>query len=87
MAIKFGSIVSLLKNKRGYIDSQTSQVAIVVKNLPTSAKDIKGTGLIPGLGRPLGRGHGSPLQYTGLENPMDRGAWWAMVHRVTQSQT
>ena len=87
MAIKFGSIVSLLKNKSSYIDSQASQVAIVVKNLPTSAKDIRGAGLIPGLGRPLGGGHRSPLQYSGLENPMDRGAWWAMVHRVTHCGT
>ena len=45
------------------------------------------TGLISGSGRCPGGGHGNPLQYSCLENPMDRGAWWAMVHRVTQSQT
>ena len=44
-------------------------------------------GLIPGLGRYPGGGHGKPLQYSCLENPMDRGAWWATVHRVTNSQT
>ena len=59
---------------------------LVVKNLPAKAEDIKDVGLIPGLERSPGGGHGSPLQYSCLENPMDRGAWWAMVHRVTQSQ-
>ena len=44
-------------------------------------------GWIPGLGRSPGEGNGSPLQYTCLENPMDRGAWWATVHAVTKSQT
>ena len=42
---------------------------------------------IPGLGRSPGGGHGNPLQYSCLENPMDRGAWQAMVHRVTESDT
>ena len=45
------------------------------------------TGSIPGLGRSPGRGHGNPLQYSCLENPMDRGAWRATVHRVAKSQT
>ena len=44
-------------------------------------------GSIPGLGRSLGEGKGYPFQYSGLENPMDREAWWATVHRVTKSQT
>ena len=44
-------------------------------------------GSIPGLGGFPGRGHGNPLQYSCLENPMDRGAWWATVHRVTESDT
>ena len=43
-------------------------------------------GLIPGLGRSLGGGHGNPLQYSCLENPMDRGAWWVIVHMVIKSQ-
>ena len=59
----------------------------MVKNLPANAGDIKDTSLIPGLGRSPGRGHGSPLLYSCLENPMDRGAWWAIVHGVTKSQT
>ena len=56
----------------------------MVKNPPASAADARDTGSIPGLGRFLG---GSPLQYSYLEDPMDRGAWWAMVHRVTKSWT
>ena len=57
----------------------------MVKNLPANAEDIRDVGLIPGLGRSPGGGHDNPLQYSCLENPMDRGAWWAMVHRVSQS--
>ena len=49
-----------------------------------SAGDV---GLIPGLRRSLGGGHGNPLQYSCLENLMDRGAWWAMVHGFEKSQT
>ena len=64
----------------------TSQVALVVKNLPANA-DVREAGSIPGSGRSPGGGHGNPLQYSCLENPMDRGAWPAMVHRVTRSQT
>ena len=56
-------------------------------NLPASAGDLRGVGSIPGLGRSPGGGHGNPLQYSCLENPMDRGAWWAIVHRVAKSQT
>ena len=52
-----------------------------------NAGDIKDTGLIPGLGRSPGEGNGNPLQSSCLENPMDRGAWWATVHGVTKSQT
>ena len=44
-------------------------------------------GSIPGLGRSPGEGHGNPLQYSSLENPMDRGGWWAIVHRVTKNPT
>ena len=60
------------------------QVALVVKNPPASAGDVKDAGSIPGLGRPPGGGHGNPLQYTYLEIPMDRRAWQATVHRVTR---
>ena len=56
----------------------------MVKNLPASAGDISDEGLIPGSGGSPGRGHGNPLWYSCLENPMDRGAWWALVHSVTE---
>ena len=59
----------------------------MVKNLPANGGDIRDTGSIPGLGKSPEERHGNPLQYSDLENPMDRGAWWAIVHRVTQSQT
>ena len=59
---------------------------LVIKNPPTNA-DVRDTGLIPGLRRSPGRGNGNPLQYSGLKNPVDRGAWWATVHGVTKSQT
>ena len=62
-------------------------VALVVKNLPTSAGYIRDVGSIPGLGRSPGRQHGNPLQYSCLENLMDRGTWRAMAHRVAKSQT
>ena len=60
---------------------------LVVKNPPANAGDPKDAGSIPGLGRSPGGGHGNPLQYSCLENPMDGGAWWATVHRVTKSWT
>ena len=59
----------------------------VVKNLPASTGDAKDVGLIPGSGRSPGGEHGNPLQYSCLENPMDRGDWWATIHRVAKSQT
>ena len=58
-----------------------------VKNPPASAGDIRDMGSIPGLGRFPGEGHGNTLQYSCLENPVDRGAWRATVPRVAQSQT
>ena len=62
-------------------------MALEVKNLSANAGDARDTGLILGLGRSPGEGHGNPLQYACLENPMDRGAWWATVHMVAKSQT
>ena len=59
----------------------------MVKNLPANAGDIRDSGSIPGSGRSSGEGNGNPLQYSCLENPMDRRAWWAIVHRVTKSRT
>ena len=60
---------------------------LVVKNLSANAGDIRDVGSIPGLGRSPGGGHGNPLQYSCLENPTDRGAWQATVHRVTELDT
>ena len=65
----------------------SSQVALVVKSLPANAGDIRDTGLIPVLGRSPGEVHGNPLQYSCLENPMDRGVWWATVHGIAKSWT
>ena len=64
-----------------------SQVALVVKNLPANAGDIRNKGSIPGLGRSPGGGHGNPLQYYCLENPMGGGAWHTADCGVTKSQT
>ena len=61
-------------------------MALVVKNLPANAGDVKRRVLDPWVGNP-GGGNGNPLQHSCLDNPMDRGAWWATVHRVTKSQT
>ena len=65
----------------------TSQVALVVKNLPANAAEKREPGLIPRWGRSPGGGHGNPLQYSCLENPMNSGAWQATVHEATKSQT
>ena len=62
-------------------------MALAVKNLPANAGDIRDMGLIPGLRRFPGGGNSNPLQYSCLENPMDRGAWQATVHGVAKSQT
>ena len=60
---------------------------ISIKNLPANAGDVRDVSLIPESGRSPGEGHGNPFQYSCLENPMDRGVWWATVHGVTKSQT
>ena len=62
-------------------------MALVVKNLPANVGDIGDTDSIPGLGRFPGGGHGNILQYSCLENAMDRGAWWATVHRLAKNWT
>ena len=64
-----------------------SQVVLVVKNMPTTAGDERDMGLNPGSGRSPGEGHDNLLQYSCLENPMNRGDLQARVHRVTKSQT
>ena len=66
---------------------RVSQVALVVKNPPANAGDIRDVGSIPGLGRSPGGGHGNPLPYSCLKNAMDRGPWQAMVHGLTKSWT
>ena len=60
-------------------------VVLVVKNLPANAGDMRDMSLIPGCERSPGGGHGNPLQYSCLKNPMDRGAWWATVHRIAKN--
>ena len=64
----------------------TFHVVLVVKNPPPNAGDIRDVCSVPGSGR-SGGGHGNPLQYSCLENPMDRGAWQTTVHGVTKIQT
>ena len=56
----------------------------MVKNLPAKAGDTRDKGSIPGSGRSPREGNGNPLQYSGLEIPMDRGAWWAAVHGIAR---
>ena len=64
---------------------RASQVVLVVKNLPANAGDLRDTCSIPETGRFPGGEHGNPLQYSWLENPMDRGDWQATVHTVTKT--
>ena len=64
-----------------------SRVVLVVKNLPANTEDIRDAGLISGSGRSLGGGHSNPLQYSCLENSMDRGAWRATVYEAAKSWT
>ena len=61
-------------------------VVVMVKSLPADAEDVRDAGSIPGSGRSPGEEHGNSLQYSCLENPMTRGAWWAIVQRVAKSQ-
>ena len=70
-----------------YSTIRAFQVALVLKNLSASARDTRDTGSIPGLGRSPGEGNGNALQYSCLENSIDRGAWWAAVHRATEGWT
>jgi len=62
-------------------------VAQVVRNLPVNVGDIRDVSSVPGSRRCPGGGNDNPLQYSRLENLMDRGAWWATVHKFTRSQT
>ena len=78
MAIKVGLYSGLFR---------AFQVALVVKNPPANAGDIRDMSSIPESGRAPGGGHGNPFQYSGLENPMDRGDWWVTAHGVAKSWT
>ena len=69
----------MTKKIRTKFSANPIQVTLLVKNPPANAGDKRDAGLIPGSGISSGGGHGNPLQYSCLENPMDRGAWWAMV--------
>ena len=82
----FRNVVMLLRGPR---ETRASQVALVVKNPPANAGDVRDLGLIYESGRSPGGGHGNPLQlqYSCLKSPRDRGAWWATVHRIAKSQT
>ena len=62
-------------------------MALVIKIPPADAEDMRDSGSMSGSGRSPGGGNGNPVQYSCLENPMDRGAWWATVHRVAKNQT
>ena len=76
---------------RGFVGRRVSIISFpggsVVKNLPANAGDAGNASSIPGLGRSPGGGNGNSLQYSCLENPMDRGAWQATVHEVAKSRT
>ena len=80
-------VFSLHQHSVGNAVFQASQVALVVKNPPANAGDIRDAGVIPGSGRSPGGGNDNPLQHSCLENPTDRGAWQATVHRVAKNQT
>ena len=66
---------------------RASQVPLEVRNLLANATDTRDTNLIPGSGRAPEGGHGNPLQYSWLENPLARGAWWSVIHAVAKSRT
>ena len=73
------------KKKVAYSLKCAAQLVLVVKNLPANAGDLRDAGLIPGSGRSPGGGHGNPLQYACLGNPMDRAGWQATVYGVAES--
>ena len=72
---------------KGLVVLQASQVALEVKNSPANEGDIRDVGLTPGSGSSPRGGHGNPLQYSYMENPMDRGVWQAAVPGVAENQT
>ena len=76
-----GILILILQMWKGF------RVALVVRNLPVNAGDLRDAALSPGSGRSPGRGNGNPLQYSCPENPMDRETWRATVYKVTKSWT
>ena len=88
----FTWVISTLSNRRNifimsYRKKWASQLVLVIKKPPANAGDIRDASLIPRSARSPGGEHDNPLQYSCLENPMDRGAWWATVQGVTKRQT
>ena len=77
----------ILKIYENLMNQLASQIELVVMNGPANTGDIRDAGSIPGLGRSPRVGNGNSLQYSCLENPTDRGAWWVIVHGVAKSQT
>ena len=80
-------IISLTNRSKNHMVQVDPQVAPMVKSPSAHAGDLRDVGLIPGSGRSPGRQQGNPLQYSCLENPMDREAWRATVRRVSKSRT
>ena len=85
--MSWGKNIPLLIITHIYTVNIRLTMVLVVKNLPANVGDVTDVGSIPGSGRSPGGGHDNPLQYSCLENPMNRGAWWVTVHRVAKSQT
>ena len=77
-SIRSDHLVALIQFGQLSIVVWASQAVLVVKHAPANAGDVRDAGLIPGSGRSPGEGHGNPLQYPQLENPMDKGAWQAI---------
>ena len=87
MVSTISSLCYLLTETANFMIYEASQVVLVVKNLPDNAGAAGDVSLIPQLGRSPGRGNGNSLQYSCLQNPMDRGAWQATVYSIAKSQT
>ena len=80
---EYGATILIMK----CLDFWASQLVLVGRNLSANVGDIRDAGSIPGTGRSSRGGRGNPLRYFSLENSMDRGAWWASVHRIAKNQT
>ena len=80
-------MVAIISSTMDLEQAQDSTGGSVEKESACNAGDVEDKVSIPGLGRSPGEGHGNPLQYPCLENPMDRRLWWASVHRLAKSWT